>query len=322
MTAAAGHRNRTAVLQNIGAVVTWSLAPTMIKGVSAYFAVNFQNSVRYLVSLVVLWPLVLIGAGRERRGEHARLLRANAGRIVLVALVNYSFQVCYTHSLYLVTPSVMTLVSQTQVLFGVLFAVLFFGDERSFVRRPLFLLGILLALGGVALVVTGGPSFGTPEFGLGVLLVVGSAGSWALLGALLKLWLPDVPPLLSLVSVFTVVTPLFLGTYAITHGGFLVPTAPALAWLVLVAAGLFSIALGHSLFYRAVPVLGISVSTSIGLLLPLLASVVSYIVYGERLTPLQLGGAVVLLGGSWLVIRTRFRAGSLPGGGPMAPPGT
>jgi probable blue pigment (indigoidine) exporter len=317
MTALNPQRYRVALLQNIGAVITWSLAPSMIKGITPFFAVNFQNSVRYLVSLAVLWPLILVGAGRDRRAAYARLLRAKAAKISLIALANYSFQVCYTYSLVFVTPSVMTLVSQMQVLFGVLFAAILFADERSFVRSPLFLLGIFLALGGVALVVAGGPSFGSPQFGAGVLLVVGSAGSWALLGALLRLWLPEVPPLLSLASVFTVVTPLFLLTYTVAHGGFPIPSAPPLAWLVLVFSGLFAIALGHSLFYRAVPVLGISVSTSINLLTPLLASIVSYIVYGERLTPVQLGGAAILLGGSWLVVRTRFR---VPAGAPAARP--
>jgi drug/metabolite transporter (DMT)-like permease len=301
-------RYRLALLQNLGAITTWSLAPTMIRWVSAWFPVNLQNSVRYLVSLAVLWPIILLPADSARRAELARLLRKHAPQILVVALTNYAFQVCYTESLFFVTPSVMTLVSQTQVLFGVLFAALFFADERSFVRGPLFILGLFLALGGVALVVAGGPAFGSPTFGAGVLFVVGSAASWALLGALLRLWLPDVPPLLSLAAVFTVVTPAFILTYVAVHGGVPIPAAPPLAWVVLVASGLLAIGLGHSLFYRAVPVLGISVSTSINLLTPLLASVVSYVVSGERLTPVQLAGAAVLLGGSWLVIRARFRA--------------
>jgi drug/metabolite transporter (DMT)-like permease len=281
----------------------------MIRGVSASFSVNFQNAVRYLASLVVLWPIVLLTADRARRGLYARILRAKTGQLILIALANYAFQVCYTYSLYLVMPSVMTLVSQTQVLFGVLFAALFFSDERAFVGTPLFIAGIVLAVGGVALVVGGGADFGTPTFGAGILLVVGSAFSWALLGTLLRAWLPEVPPLLSLSAVFTVVTPLFIATYVISHGGLPVPGAPALHWTILVASGLLAVGLGHSLFYRAVPVLGVSVSSSLNLLTPLLASIVSYVVFGERLTPVQLAGAAVLIAGSWLVVRSRFRSG-------------
>jgi drug/metabolite transporter (DMT)-like permease len=306
--AAGRHPHATALLQNVGAVVTWSIAPSMIRAVAGSFPVNFQNSARYLVSLLVLWPIVLLSGDAAERRAGLAFMKAHASRIVLVALANYAFQVCYTWSLYLVTPSVMTLVSQTQVLFGVLFALLFFRDERAFIGSPLFLPGAALALAGVALVVAGGPAFGTPAFGAGVLLVVGSAFSWALLGTLLRAWLPAVPPLVSLTAVFTIVTPLFIGTWAAAHGGFALPAAPPLHWAVMLASGLLAIGLGHSLFYRAVPVLGVSVSASINLLTPLLASVVSFIVFGERLAPVQLAGAAVLLGGSWLVVRARFRA--------------
>jgi len=300
---------RTALLLNLGAVLTWSLAPSMIKAIVGSFPVNFQNGSRYLVSLLVLWPVLLLSTDGARRRDHLRVLRARAGRIVAIALANYAFQVCYTYSLFLVTPSVQTLVSQTQVLFAVLFALMFFPDERAFVKGAFFLVGLCLAIAGVALVIVGGASFGTPKFSIGALVVVGSAFSWALLSLLLRAWLPDVPTLFSLTAVFTIVTPLFIATYAIAHRGLPIPSAPALHWLILISSGLLAIGLGHFLFYRAIPVLGVSLSTSINLLIPLLASVVSYFVTGERLTVIQLAGAAVLIGGSYMVVRARFRPG-------------
>ncbi len=299
-----------ALLQNLGAVVTWSLAPSMIRAVTESFSPNFQNACRYLVSLALLWPIVLVSSDPARRAGYAAILRAKAAKLLVIALANYAFQVCFTASLYLVLPSLMTLVSQTQVLFGVLFAALFFADERAFIGRPLFVAGIVLAVAGVAVVVVGAAGFGTASFGTGVLLVVGSAASWALLGALLRAWLPEVPPLLSISAVFTVVTPLFLATYAVSHGGFPIPRAPALSWAILISSGLIAVGLGQSLYYRAVPILGVAVSSSLNLLTPFLASVVSFIAFGERLTPVQLGGAAVLIAGSWLVVRARFRATS------------
>lgn len=297
---------RTALAQNLAAVCTWALAPSMVRALADSFPVHFQNSCRYLASLLVLWPVLLI-SGRGRLREYGRLLKENAWRIGLVALVNYVYQACYTYSLFFVAPSVMTLVNQTQVLFGVAFAVLFFADERAFVGTPAFLLGSCMALGGVGLVVAGGPSFGTPSFTSGVLLVVGSAFCWSLLGTLLRALLPRVPPLLSITAVFTAVTPLFVLTYAAAHSGLPIPRAPASDWVVMIASGLLAIGLGQSLYYRAVPVLGVAVCSSIGLLVPLLASLVSLAAFGDRLAPLQLAGAAVLLCGSYLVVRARFR---------------
>lgn len=295
-----------ALLQNLGAICAWSLAPPMIHSITASFPVNFQNAVRYLISLAVLWPVFLITSDRSRIGGHFRLLRKKAGRIVVIGLANYAFQVLYTYSLFLVTPSLMSLVSQTQVIFGVLFAVTFFHDERVLIRRPVFLAGLVCALGGVSLVVAGSETFGSPVLGLGVLVVLGSAACWALLGSLLRKWVPDLPPLLSVCSVFSVVTPLFAATYAVMHRGFPIPSTSFGQWLILLLSGLIAIGLGHSLFYRAVPVLGVAVSSTIGLLMPLIVTLISYLVYGETLTRMQIMGAAALLGGCILIVRTRF----------------
>jgi drug/metabolite transporter (DMT)-like permease len=201
----------------------------------------------------------------------------------------------------------MSLLSQTQVIFAVAFAIVFFRDERAFIRRPAFLGGLLIALTGVTCVVIGSRTFGSPELSIGIGVILVSACSWALLGSLLRTWVPDVPPLLSISAVFSIVTPLFIATYAITHHGFPIPPAPLKPWLILATSGLLAIGLGHYLFYRAIPVLGVSVSTSISLLSPLITSLISYVAFGDSLSATQLAGAVGVLGGCFLIVLARFR---------------
>ena len=46
----------------------------------------------------------------------------------------------------------------------------------------------------------------------------------------------------------------------------------------------------------------------LGLLIPLAATVVSWLAFGERLSILQAAGGLLLVAGSWLVIRLRLRA--------------
>jgi drug/metabolite transporter (DMT)-like permease len=298
---------RAALFMNLGAVCTWALAPPMIHSFTGSFPVNFQNAFRYLAALVVLWPAFLLTADPALLRGHLSLLRRRAGKIIVIALVNYGFQVCYTYSLFIVAPSVMSLLSQTQVVFGVAFAVLFFQDERAFIRRPAFLAGLLCALTGVTLVVIGSPTFGSPALSIGIVVILASASCWALLGSLLRKWVPDVPPQLSLCAVFSVVTPLFVATYAFAHRGFPIPPAPLHHWLILTFSGLLAIGLGHSLFYRAITVVGVSVSASLGLLIPLITSLVSYIAFGDALSIIQIAGAAGLLGGCFLIVLVRFR---------------
>jgi len=78
-------------------------------------------------------------------------------------------------------------------------------------------------------------------------------------------------------------------------------------WLVLILSSLLGIAAARTLYYSCLPVLGLTLTASLGLLRPLFTLGLSFLVFGERLCPLQfLGGALLLLG-CYLVIRIRFR---------------
>jgi drug/metabolite transporter (DMT)-like permease len=293
-------------MMNLVAVACWAVAPTMVKAINRSFSVHFQNAWRYLVSLAVLWPAYLLTADRSRiRADFAEVRRL-AGKIALIALVQYAFQFSYTYSLTLIYPGLMTLVQQTTAIFGALLAVAFFPDERRIVRDRMFLVGAMFAVSGALLVVLGGGSWGSAEFNVGVLSALAGALAWALLGTLIKRWVPHVPPLLSISSVFTILVPLFLASYAVASRGFPVPAAPPIDWVVMVTSGLLGVGIGQSLFYRAVPVIGVATSTSIGLLIPLLATVISWLTFGEKLSAIQVVGGCLLVAGSWFVIRLRL----------------
>jgi len=213
-------------------------------------------------------------------------------------------------TLTLLAPSTMSLLNQTQVVFGILFAVIFFRDERAFIVRPMFLAGLLGVLTGVVFVVIGRNTLDVAGLTTGTAVILTSAACWALLGSFLRKWVADVPPLLSICSVFTGVTPLFVATYAVAHHGFPMPHASMEQWLMLTASGLISIGLGHSLFYRSVGTLGVSVSTSMGLLAPLFTCLISYLVFGDFLSGGQMAGAAILLVGCYSIVRVRFSVDS------------
>ena len=297
---------RAAIAMNLVAVVCWAVVPTMVKAISRSFPVNLQNAWRYLVSLAVLWPAYFLTADRSRIRADLAEVRRLAGKIALIALVQYAFQVSYTYSLTLIYPGLMTLVSQTTAIFGVLLAVAFFPDERRVVRDRMFLTGAVFALAGALLVVLGGGSWGGAAFNMGVLSALASALAWALLGTLIRRWVPHVPPLLSISSVFTILVPLFLASYAAANRGFPLPAVPPIDWVLMVTSGLIGIGIGQSLFYRAVPMIGVATSTAIGLLIPLLAAVISWLAFGEKLSAVQIVGGFLLIAGSWFVIRLRL----------------
>ena len=297
----------TALLMNLGAVLCWSFVPLAVRFLSSYYPALFQALFRYLAALIVLWTFTVFTVGPKKLETELPRLLSLWPKILVIALANYGFQLTFTLSLYLLYPGLATLVNQSLVLFSVLLAALMFPDERSMLRSALFVIGVGAAVAGVIMTIVGSRNFGTLEFNLGIFVVLASAVFWALLGALIRKWLGSVSTSFALSSVFTIVTMLFLVTYLVAYGGFPIPQAPPVIWAFLVVSGLIGLGIGHSLYYRAIAVLGIALSSSLALLIPLLVGVASFFLFRERLTWVQLAGGSGLLSGCYLVIRARFR---------------
>jgi drug/metabolite transporter (DMT)-like permease len=302
-------------MQNLGAVLCWCAAPVLIRYTADSFPVALQTFFRYLASLVVLWAY-LAASRQVSKGNIARVF-ASAPRFLVIVVLNFCFQITWTVTYYTLLPGLGSLLFRSTTLFSVLLAVLLFPDEHGTLRSWRFLAGLPVALAGVCLTIIGGHSLGVPEFGLGILAVLISAAAWAGLGAAIKRWLPDIPPSVSVVTVFTVVTPLFFLAHVIVTlgpwapaGAPLVPAAPLRQWLVMLLSGLIGVGLGHSLLYRAIPVLGVTLSSSIGLLTPFLTSILSFAAFRETFPPIKLAGGALLILGAWWVIRARFRTGA------------
>jgi len=98
---------------------------------------------------------------------------------------------------------------------------------------------------------------------------------------------------LPLIAVFNTVT---------AWGGFTVaPTDwPAIALLALI-----STALAFVLFFRGLQLLPASRSTVIMLLTPVTSALLAWLILGEPLTLLQVGGAMLIAGAAWLAQRAR-----------------
>ena len=116
----------------------------------------------------------------------------------------------------------------------------------------------------------------------GIVVVLASALFWALLGALIRKWIGSVSTSFALSSVFTIVTMLFsrpIWYMAASHA-----PRPGVIWAFLAVSGLIGLGIGHSLYYRSIAVLGIALSSSLALLIPLLVGVASFFLFRERLT--------------------------------------
>ena len=166
--------------------------------------------------------------------------------------------------------------------------------------RPTVVAAGLLGLVGVALLVL---RAGATLDGVGVLAGLAGATAMATGVVLTKRWGRPVP-LLAFTAWQLVAGGLVLLPVALLVEG----APPALTgqnllgylWLTTVGTGL-----AYALWFRGIERLPVARVSLLGLVSPIVATTTGWLVLGQHLTPLQLGGAALVLGALWLGQRQR-----------------
>lgn len=218
--------------------------------------------------------------------------RAWLGRIVLLGAFNFAiFWVLLFVAAYRLPGGVAATLGATQTLIVLVLARLSMGMPI----RPLAVVAALTGIGGVALLVLGPVGRLDP---LGLAAGLGGAASMAAGTVFSRKWQPPVPPL-----TFT--------AWQLTAGGLLLvpvaliaePPLPALSGANiagLLYLGLFGAALTYFLWFRGVARIPPSAVSMLGMMSPVTAVVLGWLVLDQRLSPLQMLGAAAVLGSVWL----------------------
>jgi drug/metabolite transporter (DMT)-like permease len=243
---------------------------------------------------------LLAWAERRRHGKRSRSERATAAAAGVFFALDLLF---WHHTIEAVGAGIATVLGNLQVLFVGLAAWLLLGERPS--NR--LLVAIPVVFGGVVLIsgVVGEAAYGDdPVRGV----VLGLATSLAYAGFILVLRhssrdlrriaspLFDASAVAAVVAI--VLAPLFGGVD-------LVPAWPSHAWLALLA--LTSQVAGWLLIARTLPRLPAALTSLVLLLQPMGALVLAGVVLGERPSPAQLAGCVVVLGGILFAARASGR---------------
>lgn len=214
------------------------------------------------------------------------------GRAFVLGALNFTlFWICLFVAAYRLPGGIAATVGAVQPLIVLGLARLVLGAR---IRPP----AVLAAAGGLAGVVLLLARPGAGFDPVGVVAALGGAGSMAAGTVLTRRWGPTVP-LLTLTA------------WQLTAGGLLLvplalwlePPLPAVepqhlagfAYLTLVGA-----ALTYLLWFRGIARLGPSTVTMLGFLSPVSAVLLGWGLLGERLDPVQIGGAGLVLVSIWL----------------------
>lgn len=307
-----GHLSLRALPTLLIPIVLWAAGPLFIKYFAAYYNAWTQNAFRYTVAAATLLGLAFL-RGQLRPG----LTRGQWGKLVLVAAANLAMQINFVAVFYFIYPAVASLVGRLNIVFVALLSFLIFHDERRIIKSPRFLCGASLAVAGaVPVILARDPELlahlnvSEADFWMGVTLTVGHAFFVSVYFLTIKHAVRDVPPLVSFTHV-SWMTALGLLLPALAVGGLSdLWRQPPMPLAMMAVSALLCIVISHTCYYAALRQIKTVVSTSMLQLIPVFTCLFSALVYGDRLSPLQLAGGAVVITGAWLAGLAQARVGS------------
>jgi DME family drug/metabolite transporter len=250
--------------------------------------------------------LVLAAAGAARFGAPAAARRPWPSRADLplcaaLGLAMAAYQLCYFRAVTLVgvAPAALLAICSAPLLIAVL-ATVFLGERLTpRVRRSLG-----MAVAGTALLVVGPRGFGeiAGQFGLGALLALGAGVSYAVYAVAAKGLLARATPL-AVAAITFALAALFLAPALLGEAA--PGRAVATGWPLLLYLGLGPTAVGYALYTAGLARVPATAAGIVTLLEPLTAATLGLVVFGERLGPVGIAGALLLLASLALLTTAR-----------------
>lgn len=251
---------------------------------------------RLAIAAPLLMALSLALVGRATfafRGREAPLILLLGGAMAL-------FQLCYFSAIALAGVAVATLVAICVApLFVVLLARALLGERLTRAVAAALVLGLT----GTALLV-GVPS---PDAGAGgpapagVAFAAGAALSYAVFTLCSRALAPKHHPFTLIAVGFGAGAMMLLPVAA---GGLSIPV-PTPGWALIAYIGLIPTALAYVFYFRGMKRVSATTASLVTLLEPLSATVLAWAVFDERLGPLGIAGALLLLGTIALLARAK-----------------
>ncbi len=284
----------------LSVVLIWGFNFSIVKFALRSLSPLTFNTLRFGVATVVLLLVMRL------RGESFRIRRQDIIPVILLGFSGHTlYQALFINGMALTTPAVAALLMGTSPLFVAIYGYLL-GIERA---RPIVVAGIVVSFIGVLLLIIGGQGEISLQSGtlLGDLLILVAAMMWAgytlggkpLLGRYSPLKLNALTMIPGTLILVLISTPQVSGQDwgAVTPG----------AWAALAYSTTFAVVVAYVLWYTSVQRVGSARTAIYSNLTPVVATLASWLLTGERLAPLQLIGAVVVITGILLTRRGRTR---------------
>lgn len=280
-------------------VVCASFITIIQRYLSFHFDSFTQNAYRTVAGALGL--LLIVALFRRRQFRQLLQRPGLAGRVLVLAILTTVTNSLFVEGVTRTSATLSGLLSLLILPLTVGLAVLIFPDEREATRSPRLRAGLLLALLGTAGLTFWSSTGGSSE-ALGVLCLVGSAVVGAVFSLLTKRLLVTADPLCmgalntSVVGVFMIVEALLWGDLGAVR-----QVAPIVN-VTLILSGMYGLFIGVGLQFVNIGRFGLVVTRVSELAMPAFTALFAFLLFRERMAPLQIAFAVLLLGGCFLVL--------------------
>lgn len=305
----------------------WSSIPLFLRHFAEDIDGWTSNGWRYGFAALIWLPVLIVVAlrGRLPKGLYVAALVPSAFNIV--------GQVCFTWAHYMLDPGMLTFALRAHIVFVTVGAALLFASEREVIRRPLFLIGIALVIGGtsatILLAPEGKASTASQASGvladdpalartLGVVLSIAAGALFACYALSVRKCMQGVNSIVAFaaISQYTAAAMIVLmlamggaaGLSALPSGWADAGALSVTGFWLLLASSVIGIALGHVAYYMSINRLGVAVASGVIQLQPFVVSIASLLLFKELLTSGQWVAGAIAVGGAGSMLWSQHRA--------------
>ena len=281
------------------AVLCWAINFSFIKIALREFSPLGFNGIRlFFASLILIIVLFL-------RGEGFSLAKSDILKIFFLGIIgNTAFQLLFIHGLNWTTASKTSVIMAMTPVFVALLSTLLKQEKIHWAGW----LGILISFIGFYFIIT--KQVGTLHFSWeelrGDLMILTGNLFWAVYTVFSKPFLEKISPLKWTSITLGVGTVFYLPFAASDIVRIQWSEVSFHAWAALIYSGLFAIAICYVIWYASVRRVGNSKTAIYGYLSPIFTILFAYLLISERITLLQIGGALIIFAGVYLT-RSGYR---------------
>ncbi len=281
------------------AVLCWAINFSFIKIALREFSPQAFNGIRLLFASLILIIALFV------RGEGFSLAKSDIPKILFLGIIgNTAFQLLFIHGLNWTTASNTSVIMAMTPVFVALLSVLLKQEKIHWAGW----LGIVISFIGFYFIITkqvGTFHFSWEELRGDLMILIGNL-FWAIYTVFSKPFLEKISPLKWTSITLAAGTVFYLPFAALDIVRVQWSEISFQAWAALIFSGLFAIAICYVIWYASVRRVGNSKTAIYGYLSPIFTILFAYLLISERITLLQIGGALIIFAGVYLT-RSGYR---------------